>query len=61
MKKVLATLLLVGTVAGVSACTSEGEGYRDEAPYARERTAGGEVEREQEVRSERVFRERQTK
>lgn len=58
MKKFLATVCIFGTAVALSACTSEGEGYKDEAPYAVERTAG---EAPAEAQGERVFRASQTK
>jgi hypothetical protein len=55
MKKLLATFCILGSMLALSACTSEGEGYKEEAPYAAERTAGHEADGEQ------VFRARQVK
>lgn len=46
MKKLLTTALLLGSVAGVAACSSTGTSELDEtrtqAPYAEERTVGYE-------------------
>ncbi len=54
MKKLLALVCALGLVAGLAACSSEGKGYKDEAPYAQERTVGTpEVEQ--------VFHARQVK
>lgn len=59
MKKLLATACILGSVVALSACTSEGQGYKDEAPYAVERTAGSQ--QKGAVEGERVFRASQTK
>ena len=41
MKKLIASLCLLGSVVALSACDSTGEGYVDtQPPYATERTAG---------------------
>ncbi len=41
MKKLAATLCLIGSALALSACESTGEGYVDtQPPYASERTAG---------------------
>ncbi len=57
MKKFIATVCFVGLAAGLSAglsaCSTDGQGYVDQAPYAEGRTAGSEAER--------VFRETQRK
>jgi hypothetical protein len=59
MKKILSTVCILGTAAALSACTAQGEGYRDQAPYSVDRTAGGG--HEGDMKSERVFRASQTK
>lgn len=56
MKNFVMTLCLLGATAGLAACATEGKGYVDEAPYAQERTAGGEG-----APAEQVFRTRQHK
>ncbi|MCB9978672.1 MAG: hypothetical protein H6862_03585 [Rhodospirillales bacterium] len=56
MKNFVMTLCLLGATAGLAACATEGKGYVDEAPYAQERTAGGEM-----APAEQVFRTRQHK
>lgn len=40
MKKLVAALCLAGSVVAFAACTTDGSGYVDSAPYASERTAG---------------------
>jgi hypothetical protein len=41
MKKLVATVCLLGSVVALAACESTGEGYVDtQPPYASERTAG---------------------
>lgn len=41
MKKLVATLCLLGATVALTACDSTGEGYVDtQPPYASERTAG---------------------
>lgn len=60
MKKLVATLCLVGTALALSACESTGEGYVDtQPPYASERTAGGAKAPVQSA--EPVFEKRVTK
>ena len=68
MKKFVTTLLVLGTGFGLAACESTSGADTSElaAPYADERTAGGEKEmpvmkKRTPVRSERVFRQVQTK
>ena len=41
MKKLIASLCLLGSVVALSACDSSGDGYVDtQPPYSTERTAG---------------------
>ncbi len=63
MKKLVATLCIVGSALTLAACETTGNnGSADSAaPYSTERTAGATVEREAPVRAERVFRNEQTK
>lgn len=67
MKKLAATLCVIGTAFTLGACDTMGAGNVETAPpYSSERTAGYEdapvvVEREQPRRAERVFRQKQTK
>lgn len=65
MKKLVATLCIAGSVLALAACDSTESGNVDTAaPYATERTAGGDVVAPApatEVRAERVFQERQMK
>ena len=68
MKKLIATIAILGSAATLSACNTTGMGNIDtEPPYADERTAtyGDEVvmskPRPAPARAERVFREVQTK
>ncbi len=68
MKKLIATIAIIGSAATLSACETTGSGNVDTAPpYADERTAGYSPEpvaaapRPAPVRAERVFREVQTK
>ena len=68
MKKLIATIAIIGSAATLSACSATGMGDVDTAPpYADERTAshGSEVKpmpvKRAPVRAERVFREVQTK
>lgn len=70
MKKLIATIAIVGSAATLSACETSGYGDVDTAPpYADERTAthGNNADARQPaarpapVRAERVFRERQSK
>lgn len=65
MKKLLMNVLVIGSVAGVAACSSTGTLSSDEtlsqAPYAEERTVG-HAPAQQTVRSaEPVFQSRQVK
>lgn len=58
MKKLVATLCIAGSVFALSACDTTGQGnVETAAPYANERTAGGDVA----APAERVFQERQAK
>lgn len=67
MKKILATILVFGSAATLSACSSDSVGNRDlQPPYAQGRTAGNAPV--EEVRSrpapkrmERVYKKAQTK
>ncbi len=59
MKKLLATVCILGLAATLSACTSKGEGYKDQAPYASERTVGSQQQSGQ--KAEQVFHSRQVK
>lgn len=63
MKKLAATLCLIGSALALSACESTGEGYVDtQPPYASERTAGATQEAPAAVQSaEPVFEKRVTK
>ena len=67
MKKLLATLLVLGSGLTLAACESTSEGYRDlQPPYADDRTVGTEPEMpmkkyEAPKRAERVFQKAQTK
>ena len=54
MKKLIATVCVLGTVLTLAACSTDGSGHREDAPFATERTAG-------DVQSERVFRRAQSK
>lgn len=55
MKKLVAALCVAGSVMALAACTTDGSGYVDSAPYASERTAGGAAH------SEQVYTSTQTK
>ena len=59
MKKLLATVLVLSSSLTMAACSSTDEGYRDQAPYAEERTAGGE--QHAPAKAERVFQKKQMK
>ena len=66
MKKLIATIAIIGSAATLSACETTGMGDVDTAPpYADERTAVYQDEvapvKKAPVRAERVFREVQTK
>ena len=65
MKKLIATIAIIGSAATLSACNTTGMGNIDTAPpYADERTASHGSEAAPApapVRAERVFREVQTK
>ena len=61
MKKLIATVCIFGSALSLAACASDGSttGNRDTAaPYAQERTAGGEAVRED---ADRVFQRAQNK
>lgn len=61
MKKLAATLCIVGTALTLSACDSTGSGnVETAAPYASERTAGATSEAPA-APAERVFQEKQMK
>lgn len=64
MKKIIATVCILGSAALLSACESDGNGYRDlQPPYEQGRTVGsapGQMD-PAPVREERVFRQQQTK
>ncbi len=60
MKKVIATVCIIGSALSLAACASDGSttGNRDTAaPYAQERTAGGAVRED----ADRVFQRAQSK
>ena len=60
MKKLAATLCIVGTALTLAACDTAGSGNVETAvPYTTDRTASGEPA--QAPRSEQVFRQMQTK
>lgn len=65
MKKLIATLCIVGSAFALNACETSGSGNIDDAPpYSQSRTAshGSEVApAPAPARAERVFREVQTK
>jgi len=65
MKKLIATIAIIGSAATLSACETSGMGDVDTAPpYADERTAthsNDAAPAPAPVRAERVFREVQTK
>lgn len=66
MKKLIATIAIIGSAATLSACETSGMGNVDTAPpYADERTAthGNDVApmKKAPARAERVFREVQSK
>ncbi|MCC6598725.1 MAG: hypothetical protein IT559_08045 [Alphaproteobacteria bacterium] len=58
MKKLAATLCIIGTAITLSACETTGSNEAS-APYAAERTAGNAAQAE--APAERVFQERQMK
>ena len=60
MKKLAATLCIVGTVLALSACETTGKGDTSEnaAPYASERTAGYNHDA---APAERTFKQKQMK
>ncbi len=43
MKNIIMTLCLVGASVALAACSSTGDGKTYPAPYAHERTAGGQT------------------
>ena len=60
MKKLIATICIIGSAAALSACSTQGEGNRElQPPYSQERTAGNN--QAAAAPAERVFQERQTK
>ncbi len=68
MKKLLSTLLVLGSTVAVAACTSNNnsandlDGSLNQAPYAEERTVGATQDPAPVVRSaEPVFESRQVK
>lgn len=67
MKKIIATVCILGSAALLSACETDSNGYRDlEPPYEQGRTVGTSPApvaktRPAPVREERVFRQQQTK
>ncbi|MFA5593323.1 MAG: hypothetical protein WC989_08435 [Micavibrio sp.] len=65
MKKLLMNVLVLGSVAGVAACSSTGTGYTDntltQAPYSEERTVGHAPAQTTVRSAEPVFETRQVK
>ena len=67
MKKVIATVCILGSAAVLAACESDGNGYRDlQPPYEQGRTVGTSpapvtTAPAPQPRAERVFRQEQTK
>ena len=66
MKKLAATLCIIGSAFALSACSTEGSGdVQTGAPYELERTAGSNqepaVSRPAPRRAERTFQEQQRK
>lgn len=62
MKKLAATLCIMGTAIALSACDTAGAGnVETAAPYASERTAGEGNAQAQAAPAERVFQEKQMK
>lgn len=62
MKKLAATLCIVGTALTLSACDTTGSGnVETSAPYASERTAGNQNAEVSAAPAERVFQEKQVK
>lgn len=62
MKKLFATVCVLGSLVAVAACsTDRPSGDVTEAPYAEDRTAGKETTIQADVRAETVYREKQTK
>lgn len=62
MKKLIATVCILGSAALVSACTSDGDGYRDlQPPYEQGRTVGNSPAPEPAPAPERTFRKVQMK
>ncbi|MFN3700498.1 MAG: hypothetical protein ACK4VI_03135 [Alphaproteobacteria bacterium] len=61
MKKLIATLCIIGSAATLAACAADGHGQREtQVPYAQERTAGNKQVVES-APAEQVFRARQAK
>ena len=62
MKKLLASVCLLGSVVALSACDSTGDGYVDtQPPYATERTAGATQQAAPVQSAEPVFERKVTK
>ena len=62
MKKLIASLALVASVAALSACDSSGDGYVDtQPPYSTERTAGATQQAAPVQSAEPVFEKKVTK
>ena len=66
MKKLLTTALVLGSVFGVAACSSDGasdtgDETLTQAPYAQERTVGAEPAKETVKSAEPVFESKQMK
>lgn len=62
MKKVIASLALLGSVVALSACDSSGDGYVDtQPPYSTERTAGATQAAAPVQSAEPVFEKKVTK
>ena len=63
MKKLVATLCMIGSVAALAACDKTGTGYVDtQPPYSTERTAGTPMKAEAPMKSaEPVFEKKVTK
>ena len=59
MKKLIATICILGSAAALAACSTEGEGNRElQAPYGQERTAG---HMDKPAPVERTFQHKQMK
>lgn len=62
MKKLIASLCLLGSVVALSACDSAGDGYVDtQPPYSTERTAGATQAAAPVQSAEPVFERKVTK